>query len=813
MKDIYLHPTVRRLAAALIRTGPSPTGPGRVGPAGRRPVGRLPSGPPPTPTGRPLYVLCGALQLLAFAVCVLLAALALNAGTAWVLAARDPLEGYGRMVVFGGGGLLAVGLVPVLVKWVLIGRWKPRRIRAWSVTYFRFWLVKLLVSANPAARLFVGTPLYNLYLRSLGARIGRGTVIFTQHMPISTDMLTIGAGSVVRKDTFMSGYRARAGMIETGPITIGAGAFVGEHSVLDINTSLGDRAQLGHASALLAGQAVPAGQCWHGSPAEPAPRDHAYLTVPPARCGAVRKALFCAVRLLLLVAVVGPVEVAMASLLWSRPSVLGRLGDRLPAQLAVTNWAFYRNALVGGAAVVFGLTLAGLVLVGPAGRLLSRTLKPGRVHPLYGFRHGVQLAVSRLTNIAFFNALFGDSSAIVGYLRMLGYRLKPVQQTGSNFGMQVKHDVPTLNVVGSGTMVSDGLSFINAEFSATSFRVMPAVIGRQNFLGNGIAYPAGGRTGDNCLLATKVMIPIAGPVREGVGLLGSPCFEIPRSVSRDHRFDRLSKGPEQRRLLRSKNRHNAVTMTLYLLVRWLYVTGLLMVALLPFRGDAGSDTVATAVSVLLDLVFTIGYFVLIERAVIGFRRLRPRLCSIYQVPFWRHERFWKVPATSYLQLFNGTPVKSVIWRLLGVRIGRRVLDDGCTIVERSLVTVGSYSTLGAGSTIQSHSLEDGTFKSDHIVIGAGCTVGTAAFVHYGVTMGDGSALAADSFLMKGEYVPPGAQWGGNPATQFSAGGVATARFPAADEQRRSAYVSYLPRSLPPSAPRPPRRALTGYSPH
>jgi hypothetical protein len=33
-------------------------------------------------------------------------------------------------------------------------------------------------------------------------------------------------------------------------------------------------------------------------------------------------------------------------------------------------------------------------------------------------------------------------------------------------------------------------------------------------------------------------------------------------------------------------------------------------------------------------------------------------------------------------------------------------------------------------------------------------------------MGAGSELDADSFLMKGEHVPPGALWGGNPATEY-----------------------------------------------
>jgi len=39
-------------------------------------------------------------------------------------------------------------------------------------------------------------------------------------------------------------------------------------------------------------------------------------------------------------------------------------------------------------------------------------------------------------------------------------------------------------------------------------------------------------------------------------------------------------------------------------------------------------------------------------------------------------------------------------------------------------------------------------------------------VHYGVTMRDGAKLATGSFLMKGEEVPPGAVWGGNPAKEM-----------------------------------------------
>ena len=145
------------------------------------------------------------------------------------------------------------------------------------------------------------------------------------------------------------------------------------------------------------------------------------------------------------------------------------------------------------------------------------------------------------------------------------------------------------------------------------------------------------------------MIPVGGPVREGVGLLGSPCFEIPRTVRSDHQFDHLGTLRRRRHRLKAKNRHNAATIGQHLLVRWLYVSGLVLVALLPFGGvtapsggatvpsggGLASDTLATAAAALLDVAFTVGYFVLVERVVTGFRALRPRFCSIYQPAFWR----------------------------------------------------------------------------------------------------------------------------------------------------------------------------------
>jgi len=113
-------------------------------------------------------------------------------------------------------------------------------------------------------------------------------------------------------------------------------------------------------------------------------------------------------------------------------------------------------------------------------------------------------------------------------------------------------------------------------------------------------------------------------------------------------------------------------------------------------------------------------------------------------------------------------------RLLGVTVGRRVFDDGCRFFDKTLIAVGDDTTLSEGSIIQGHSLEEGVFKSDTITIGNGCTLGTAAFVHYGVRMGDNVVLEADSFLMKGEILDSGTTWRGNPARAVS-GPVAQTR--------------------------------------
>ncbi|MDN5861391.1 MAG: peptide synthetase, partial [Pseudonocardia sp.] len=422
------------------------------------------------------------------------------------------------------------------------------------------------------------------------------------------------------------------------------------------------------------------------------------------------------------------------------------------------------DVLILSSTLFFGGLLLGLLVMTTFPRLLALLVRPNRVHRMYGIAHWALRTITRMTNSKFLTKITGDSSFIVAYLRAIGYKFHRVEQTGSNFGEAVVHDTPFLCEIGSGTVVADGLTMLNADYSSTAFSVSPVRIGAHSFLGNAIFYPARSRVGADCLLATKVMVPIDGPVRHGVGLLGSPSFEIPRSVERD---SRLALGPEQRRRgVAAKDRHNLTSIALLLLSRFVFVTLVMLLAriALDLHPQFGAATIAALGAA--ELVLTFGYFILLDAAVRWLSALRPQGVSIYDHAFWRHERYWKIAEDTYFTLLNGTPLKSGMWRALGVRVGRRLYDDGVMLTERTFVAIGDNCMLNERTVVQCHSQENDAFKSDRVTIGSGVTLGVGAFVHYGTELGNGSTLEADSFLMKGEEMAPHTRWGGNPAVEL-----------------------------------------------
>ena len=396
-------------------------------------------------------------------------------------------------------------------------------------------------------------------------------------MPVCTDLLTIGDGTVIRKDAVFPGYRAHAGVIQTGAVTLGKDVFVGELAVLDIDTSLGDGAQLGHASSLRPGQAVPAGERWHGSPAQPTDVD--YRSVGPARCGGVRRVTYAVTQLL-------------TALLVFLPLTIGRRGLRPAADfplltgLDTAPWAFTtldvlsrRPDRVGRAVLRF-----------PRRRPARGVHGSPRAQPRDQAGHGLPPLRFPLLDPPDDRAAHQPQVLHLPVRGQLLHRplpararirpVRPSSRPDRTSAPTCAHETPFLSPWGAGRWSPTG-----CRSSTPTSRTHPSGCPRRrsgphSFLGNNIAYPAAGpHVGENCLLATKVMVPIDGQIREGVGLLGVAQLRDPADRRPRRPVRSLASGAELRRRLSAKNRYNLRTMALALLARWLYVFGLTLLAM------------------------------------------------------------------------------------------------------------------------------------------------------------------------------------------------------------------------------------------
>ena len=553
-----------------------------------------------------------------------------------------------------------------------------------------------------------------------------------------------------------------------GSVRIGANSYLGEATVMDVNSELGDNAQLGNRSALHEGQKVAGGKKYHGSPAIVGDTD--FIRVPVEDVSPARAWVYTLGQFLYGMLIGGPLVTAIMLMLMQ----YGFTGQSVTSGSAAASISL-PYTLGASLAFYFGAIVIGMISVSVMPKIWNLFFRPNEVHKLFGFQYFLAQRITASSNSQFLQALFGDSSLIVPYFKAVGYDLKNLTQNGSNFGVQQNHHSPFLCKFSQNTLVSDGLFMINMDLSRTSFKMSPISVPKDAYLGNDLHYPPGAMVGENCLIATKAMVPIDGDMRINVGVLGSPPFEIPRNKERDGRLDHYKqKGIfEQRLWLKLKS--NLVTLGWFMLRNWSMlfiglVAGSWLYASLGttiFGNSLYGGAIVASFGLAL-LLFRSFYNITYERAANWHRPGKPRICSLYERPFWDHERFWKLNYDPIRDnMFNGTPIKNLVLICQGVNLGKQVFDDGCGITEPFMVTIGDYCTLNYRTTVQCHSLEDGTFKSDSISIGARCTLGVDAFVHYGADIGDDVDIRTDAFVMKGSIVADKEIWTGNPAQQMT----------------------------------------------
>lgn len=166
-----------------------------------------------------------------------------------------------------GSGLLSAALA-VAIKWVLIGCYRSSEHPLWSSFVWRDEIVNTAheqLAGEWLLRFAIGTPLMSLYLRAMGASVGRGvwceTTAITEY-----DVVALGDGCAINRGGCLMTHVFQDRLLSIGPTSVGAGATMGPTSAVLPDTVLGPGACVGGHSVVLRGERLPAFTRWHGAP-------------------------------------------------------------------------------------------------------------------------------------------------------------------------------------------------------------------------------------------------------------------------------------------------------------------------------------------------------------------------------------------------------------------------------------------------------------------------------------------------------------------------------------------------------------------
>jgi acyl-CoA synthetase (AMP-forming)/AMP-acid ligase II/acyl carrier protein len=135
-------------------------------------------------------------------------------------------------------------LIFVVLKWIIIGRYKAGRYPIWGSYYLRWWFVDVM-------RKLFGTGIWNsndamlaMYYRMLGAKIGNGARVHADADVAEFDLVEIGEKAAIEVST-LRGFGVDNGAMILGPVKVGNYSSLGIKSIVAPYTCIPDNCHLG----------------------------------------------------------------------------------------------------------------------------------------------------------------------------------------------------------------------------------------------------------------------------------------------------------------------------------------------------------------------------------------------------------------------------------------------------------------------------------------------------------------------------------------------------------------------------------------
>ncbi|MFG6504425.1 Pls/PosA family non-ribosomal peptide synthetase [Microbacterium sp. P05] len=601
--------------------------------------------------------------------------------------------------------------------------------------HLRLWLAEQIADQIDAVGL-AGAPWISYYGRALGAKIGRDVDMHT--LPPVTGMLEIGDGASIEPEVDLTGYWIDGDLVRIGEVRIGAQAAVGARSTLAPGTRIGQRAEIAPGSAVFG--RVKADQYWAGSPAVRV--GGAAEGWPVGRPPAPHRWLWAYGASAVVLALLPLAAFAVGGLVLAQG--LRGASDLATALVAALAWLI-------PAVLVAGVVFAGAVVV--LVRVLSLGLHEG-THPVRSRVAWQAWTIERLLDSAR-TILFPLYSSLFTpvWLRMLGARV------GRDVEASTVLLIPSMTRIEDGAFLADDTMVASYELHGGWLRIGQVRIGKRAFLGNsGMAAP-GHRVPRDGLVAVLSSAPLR--AKAGSSWLGSPAV----------RLRRLSAEGDESRTYRPTTRLR-VARALWELCRIVPVVVTCGLGLLVLFALAGLWVSVGPVWTLLlsGLVLlaagavAAGVTTLAKWAIVG--PIRTGEHPLWSSFVWRTEvsdTFTEMLAAPWFaRAATGTPALAIWLRSLGAHIGRGVWCESYWLPEPDLVTLGDASTVNRGCVVQTHLFHDRIMSLDAVELEAGSTLGPHSVILPAATVGAHATVGPASLVMRGETVPVGTRWSGNP---------------------------------------------------
>ncbi|SES17195.1 Pls/PosA family non-ribosomal peptide synthetase [Corynebacterium cystitidis] len=631
-------------------------------------------------------------------------------------------------------GRLPIGAVGARL---LTGSIAPGDYPRGGATHVRIWMAERWADAS-GSRAISGATWVNYYARMLGATVGKGVDLHC--LPPVTGLLTLGNHAAVEPEVDLSGYWVDGDVVHVGEISIGENARIGARSTLLPGAVVGTRAHVEAGSTVTGDKPVKKGARWSGSPAKKVGRSkHRFPDeLPPRRSYWVWSYGLTSIALELLPVAAAAVAVAVTVGLTEATGSNPYIGALLFAPL-------------GGLAMFVFTMVATWIGV----RVLQIGIKPG-VTAVRSFGGWRLWAITRLMDDARTRLFPLYAGAITPlWLRSLGATI------GKNAEVSTAVMVPALSDVKEGAFLADDTMIGGYELGGGWMMTGDTTVGKRSFVGNsGITAP-GRKLAKNSLVAVLSSTPKK--AKAGSNWWGSPPERMRRVEVEDAAGEARTYAPSlglkfARGLVETMRLLAPMT---FALIAAAIAGGFhyLLQAVGTWAPFAFGGLILMAAG-LLAMAIT----VVVKWVCVGTHRAGDH--PLFSWFVWLNElqdAFVEAVAAPYfLNPTSGAGELNVALRALGVKIGRGAWIESYWFPETDLCYVGDAATVGPGTVVQTHLFQDRVMSLDTVEIGAGATLAAHSVALPASSVGDGATVWPGSLMMRGDQVPAGTVWQGNP---------------------------------------------------